>query len=504
MRLRMGNRLSRSPSSTRSFAISRDNNEKPTQDDNKTIGTFFSTNGSCLTVSKVSLDRKYVCRLMSEARARLANNIQRVEIVSCSLGLDYQDRFTTELISFLKNHAPYLENLKITGHMLLETNQQACQLLEAIHHNHKHSLQQLTICVGQSANVALGTALGKLVRQLYLKYLCVDGISFQKTEAFRTFAQGVAQSTSLHTLDLSNCRIDDESFRTLVQYIRESSAPVPLNTILLKNNVMTHTSWDDLAQMCDLVKPTLQALVLSGMPFLFSTSNESLGEFNALLEGIVQKSRIKDLYMAGTGMNQRMLGSLMALLTKTGDSPPLALEKLNVSYNEVSQENALRVVATYLPRLHPGLKTLYILGRDDGTDGCQSLFYDASQQDVQSFFLKALTESAYLTRLRVTPKSYKDNENNKCANERHVMFEASDADSEQLLTRTNKVNFEAQIQSIILRNRLEKNLKALDSNPVALTVWPQYIAKRSSSSSFLVYQVLQRHLVSMVTASMSS
>lgn len=366
--------------------ISKVSNGKPTKDNlDHATGVFFSESDTHLVISNVTVDQKYLEEITLEARTRQAQ-FKRVEFLSCTVGGDFQNRFPSALVLFLEVYAPALETLKVTGPMLLETNQQACELLQSILDREEQTLKRLTICVGQTANSTLCTNLGKVLRRLSLKFLSLEGLSLKNVEAFSILARFVAHSTSLQALDLSNCRMGNDCFHTLVEAIGQAPASVPLDTILLKNNGLTSACWCDLTQFCELVKPTLQRLALSNMPLLFATSDESLRAFNVVLQVMMKNGRIKELLLADTGMSQEKMVLLFSHVTNMEDSSPFSVEKLNISCNEISQEETLRLLALYLPRLHPKLETLYMLNKDDTTDCCQSLLYVASQHELRTFF----------------------------------------------------------------------------------------------------------------------
>eukprot|EP00522_Entomoneis_paludosa_P003698 CAMPEP_0172473022 /NCGR_PEP_ID=MMETSP1065-20121228/68644_1 /TAXON_ID=265537 /ORGANISM="Amphiprora paludosa, Strain CCMP125" /LENGTH=561 /DNA_ID=CAMNT_0013231191 /DNA_START=23 /DNA_END=1708 /DNA_ORIENTATION=- len=561
----MGNRLSStglaSPSSTlsssssRSFRSgsnsSRSQNETGNGNSGNCSGAYFSPDDAACVVSELSLDHKLVKQLTRDASSRRARDLKRLSLLSCTLGLDYQDRFTAKLSSrrardlkrlsllsctlgldyqdrftaklaltlvhFLQEHAPQLEQLSITGPMLLETNQQACQLLQALLEEPEGrgrtnswqpftSLERLTLCIGQTANVALGNRLSQLiVSQSSLTHLELRHVSWRKTASLQALSQGLAQSSSLRHVDLSNCRIVDQGFQAFIQALTNSSTSpnAPLETLHLQQNALTSATLVDLTQLVQTLGPTLQTLSLSEMPLLFSALGSNNDDESASLEAffqvlLAQTHALRELALSATGMNIQVLKVFLKQLVAL--QPP-NLQRLNLSHNvAISRGSAMELLIEYLPLLPPNLESLLLVVEPDTDDADDDHDLSSSQETIRSSFLNVLSQTTQLTQFQLVRRE------------------------DGLDEGIAPLSFFVQTQAIVERNRLMQRLNVMEATTAKATtslvpasVWPHFLARVASAKMIksngrkslttvaahppsIIHQVLERHLVQMTNS----
>ena len=436
--------------------------------------------------------------------------IKRVSLLSCSRGIDSTEpEVVGQLIRLLNAHAPKLEWLQLTGPWLLHRNRQACKLLRSIQTD---DLERLCLGLGEPASPELGATIAHLLSTCRkMKHIKLNSVSWHNPHSLKALAQGIHRSCNLVYLDLTCCRISDASFLSFVETIQSENRTKGsarrncrhLETLILQGNKLTNQSLKPLANLISSLG--IVRLNLNCIPLLFDGVNiQTDGGFQDFLGAIQQSTTLKNLHIAFCGMDYECLRSFFQGIAFS------QLDFLDVNDNLGSHQTQMELLTEFLPHL-PCLSSMHVSVRKDGiTDEPLERLNTEGERDSKAEatlakFLKALSQNWHITTLYLGQatgaESITWNRFNDAAGSSQLLGR-SVSDS---ATSRSAIRLAAGVQSVLQRNWLAQRLSKCATNDTApaLAVWPHFlVSKRSEAQQnpSLVYQVLERHLVSMVVA----
>jgi len=517
--------------------------------------SFTNDDRSCAVYGSL-FELKQIKLLTKEARSRQAFDIRRLSLLSCTLGLDCEPHvLTNKLLKFFYKHAPNMEWLLITGPLLLENNDQACQIVNYLttEKSRATQLQRLGLGLAPPANVQLATALTKLLQYpgSALNDLNLHGMSWKNKRALRSLGQGIAGSEALKSLDMSNCRITDEGLHGFVEALAASKTGiVALQSLTLRGNNLTSASLPDLAKLILACQGCLRSLDLSGMPELFQeATTERMDVFLRALEAATTTraamTGLQELFLSNTGMDSQVAKQILEQFsvssseteTTTNTSSWSSLQRIDISQNSMPSRLLQELLADYLLRLPSSLKELSIVPskalddqpQQDGDDDDVSSERHSMAQlvETRNAVRQALHSNNHLTQLQIFDPKLLAQARGQHRHRQRTNQQRQEQESIPLMSPCFEGDdhvlndsewYDTQILPILERNALAERLAKSSPNEPPLAVWPQYLARtlsnttsegssrnRHSSKSVahsptMVFQVLDRHLVSICTS----
>ena len=450
------------------------------------------------------------------SRNKIQGVINRVSLLSCCRGVDVSERtMVRELIRLLQTHAPELQWLLLTGPLLLHTNEHACNLLRSIPTRH---LERLCLGLGHAASLELGVTLAQMFATCRnLKHVNLNCISWRNMHALQALAQGIPVSCCSLQLDLTSCRIIDQGFHLFVRTLltmskrqhdqgaihdessKGGSSRPRMEALILRGNHLTSESLSSLAQL--ISQGHVSHLNLNSMPSLFhQVDPEGHEGFKEFVQSIQNSTTLKELHLASCGIDRSCMASLLQGLVSSS-----RLECLNLNGNLDSRKDQLELLSSYLPHL-PHLSSLRVCLTEDHNDHPTGESRQETSQRIQGF-LEALNQNWRLTHLVLGKQdeqgafsfhsndSYASNDTLSSMDRMHHLVAG------RIRKKSKQDKLSVRVQSVVQRNWLAQRLASREEEP-PLAVWPQFLAKmrsRSAQQSSIVYQVLERHLISIAT-----